>query len=282
MLAKLVVWGEDRERASAELAAALAECEVAGVATNVEFLQRVVLHQAFASGRVHTGLIEAHRGELFPVATPLPGRALAIAAAAEYLALRGGAERTNAASSDPHSPWSALDGFTPNRPPAGIAMTFADGEALHDVRVVAHGGDALTLVTADGETPIRAAGRDGRLVVDDGEARVDAAVVRIGSDRIVFANGLRRRLRHVDPLAHASDDEPHAGHLMAPMSGTIVAVFVKPGDRVAKGAPLVALEAMKMEHTIAAPAEGVVVAVNCGVGERVSEGADLVDLGEPD
>jgi 3-methylcrotonyl-CoA carboxylase alpha subunit len=69
--------------------------------------------------------------------------------------------------------------------------------------------------------------------------------------------------------------------MAAPMSGAIVAVHVKPGDRVDKGAPLVVLEAMKMEHTIVAPAPGVVVAVNCAVGERVSEGADLVDLEDP-
>ena len=65
------------------------------------------------------------------------------------------------------------------------------------------------------------------------------------------------------------------------MSGTVVAVYVKPGDRVERGAPLIALEAMKMEHTIAAPAAGVVVAVNFSLGDRVSEGADLVDLEDP-
>ena len=47
---------------------------------------------------------------------------------------------------------------------------------------------------------------------------------------------------------------------------------------VDKGAALVVLEAMKMEHTIAAPAAGVVVAVNFAVGDRVAEGADLVDV----
>jgi 3-methylcrotonyl-CoA carboxylase alpha subunit len=62
------------------------------------------------------------------------------------------------------------------------------------------------------------------------------------------------------------------------MSGTVVAVLVKAGDDVAKDAPLVVLEAMKMEHTIAAPAAGRVVAVNFAVGDRVAEGADLVDL----
>jgi len=57
--------------------------------------------------------------------------------------------------------------------------------------------------------------------------------------------------------------------------------MVKPGDSVEKGASLVVLEAMKMEHTIAAPAAGVVVAVNYGVGDRVAEGADLVDVEDP-
>ena len=65
---------------------------------------------------------------------------------------------------------------------------------------------------------------------------------------------------------------------MAPMSGTIVSVLVKPGEKVEKGMALIVLEAMKMEHTIAAPTAGVVTAINYAVGDRVPEGADLVDL----
>jgi 3-methylcrotonyl-CoA carboxylase alpha subunit len=82
----------------------------------------------------------------------------------------------------------------------------------------------------------------------------------------------------IDPMAHAGEEEAHGGHLMAPMSGTVVAVLVAAGDRVERGAPLLILEAMKMEHTIAAPADGAVRAVNYRAGDRVKEGADLVDL----
>jgi 3-methylcrotonyl-CoA carboxylase alpha subunit len=81
-------------------------------------------------------------------------------------------------------------------------------------------------------------------------------------------------------MAHAGEEEAHGGHLMAPMSGTVVAVLVAPGDQVDKGAPLLILEAMKMEHTIAAPSAGVVTAVNYRAGDRVTEGADLVELGD--
>jgi len=105
-------------------------------------------------------------------------------------------------------------------------------------------------------------------------------VVRDGDARFVFGDGLRVRLAFVDPLAQPHDEAEHGGHLTAPMSGTIVAVTVKAGDVVDKGAPLVVLEAMKMEHAIVAPVAGRVAAVHFGVGDRVTEGADVVELDE--
>src|SRR5690242_12026303 len=76
MLAKLIVWGEDRQRARAEMLSALAECQVVGVATNIAFLERLVSSKAFASAHLDTGLIESNRIALFPAATPAPERAL--------------------------------------------------------------------------------------------------------------------------------------------------------------------------------------------------------------
>jgi 3-methylcrotonyl-CoA carboxylase alpha subunit len=64
------------------------------------------------------------------------------------------------------------------------------------------------------------------------------------------------------------------------MSGTIIAVNVKAGDPVEKGAPLLILEAMKMEHTISAPGNGVVEQVFFRSGDQVREGAELVSLGK--
>jgi 3-methylcrotonyl-CoA carboxylase alpha subunit len=143
-------------------------------------------------------------------------------------------------------------------------------------------------VTVSGAVPavdLRAEMRDGRLAVEprfagtgDLDNRYVATVVGAGDVRDVFAPGGRARLVLVDALAHAGEESPHAGHLTAPMSGTVVAVLVQPDDEVVKGAPLVVLEAMKMEHTIAAPAAGRVVTVHFAVGERVAEGADLVEL----
>jgi 3-methylcrotonyl-CoA carboxylase alpha subunit len=123
-------------------------------------------------------------------------------------------------------------------------------------------------------------GKGDHLLVGYEGKTLRATVVPIGDERHVFCGEQSRRLMLVDPLAHAGEEEQHGGHLAAPMSGTVISVLVKPGDAVAKGAPLLILEAMKMEHTIAAPAAGTVSAVNYRIGDQVQEGADLIDLDE--
>ena len=66
--------------------------------------------------------------------------------------------------------------------------------------------------------------------------------------------------------------------MTAPMPGRIVAVLVQPGSVVEKGAPLMLLDAMKMEHTIVAPYAGIVRELYFAPGDQVSEGIELVDL----
>jgi 3-methylcrotonyl-CoA carboxylase alpha subunit len=60
------------------------------------------------------------------------------------------------------------------------------------------------------------------------------------------------------------------------MPGKVIAIAASAGERVERGAPLLVMEAMKMEHTIVAPADGVVADVLYGVGDQVEEGAELV------
>jgi 3-methylcrotonyl-CoA carboxylase alpha subunit len=277
MIAKLIVHGEDRSAALRRLEEALAEYEIVGVATNVAFLQRVVSHQAFASGAVDTGLIARHQAALFPAAAPVTKDALLAAALGETQALAAEREAGARASGDPHSPWHAVDPWWPNSTRHAISYTFDDGQARHDV-ALRRNGDAWHVSLPNGATSARAFARSGRLVVATPEAEFAATIVRHGEERHVFCHGEHWELGLVDPLAHAGEEEAHGGHLAAPMSGTVVAVLVKAGDKVGKGAPLMILEAMKMEHTIVAPKAGVVAAVNFRTGDRVTEGADLVDI----
>ena len=96
----------------------------------------------------------------------------------------------------------------------------------------------------------------------------------------MFADGASRRLRLVDPLDVTQYEAVASGEgaVRAPLPGKIIDLRVKAGDKVSKGQPLLVLEAMKMEHTLAAPADGTVKTVRYAVGEQVAEGAELVEF----
>jgi 3-methylcrotonyl-CoA carboxylase alpha subunit len=279
MIAKLVIHGEDRPAALRRMGEALAEFEIAGVATNIALLQRIIAHEAFASGRVDTGLIERHHAELFAPQSALPEEVLTAAAAAEAGSLIRRRAAAACATSDRHSPWNDVDPWWLGSSAHALAFRFAEGDVTHDV-ALRREGDGWRIGRPTGATPLLWSENDGRLAIVCGGEEYRATVVALGETRHIFHAGTQRRLRLVDPLAHAGEVEVHGGHLIAPMSGTVIAVMVNVGDRVAKGAPLVILEAMKMEHTIVAPGDGVVRAVNFRAGDRVGEGADLVDVEE--
>jgi 3-methylcrotonyl-CoA carboxylase alpha subunit len=80
----------------------------------------------------------------------------------------------------------------------------------------------------------------------------------------------------VDIIAQSGQHEAAGGKLTAPMPGKVIAVSAVAGAKVARGAALMVMEAMKMEHTIVAPADGIVAEVLYAVGDQVAEGAELV------
>ena len=282
MIGKLIVRGENRDAARRRLAEGLAACQIVGMATNVAFLQRLVAHEAFARGGVDTGLVEAHREALLRGPGPPSERALAAAALAELLSLREAAALHASASSDPWSPWQAIDTWWLNTDDHSISLTFSAEDAAFAVRLRAGpvAPASVTIGERTNDAEVRRAGDELRIRL--GDAAFPATVVARSDERYVFCDGTMTRLRLVNPLAHREDEAPRGGHLTAPMSGTVVGVLVRPGQRVERGAPLMILEAMKMEHTVAAPAAGRVGAVNYRAGEQVAEGADLIDIDADD
>lgn len=107
---------------------------------------------------------------------------------------------------------------------------------------------------------------------------LNASIIVDGAKVDVLYDGLHYRFDWHDPLADFEGDAGGAGKLSAPMPGKIVAIKVNVGDQVKKGAPLVILEAMKMEHTITAPFDGEVQAVNANPGDQVDEKLELVSF----
>jgi 3-methylcrotonyl-CoA carboxylase alpha subunit len=265
MIAKLIVWGADREQALARMRAALADTHIVGLASNVDFLTRLMHESSFARAQLDTGLIERNRATLFPERTQVPHEMLALAAA------RCIADEQAGAGADP---WQSCHGWRLNTV-YERTLTFKSDLGVHDV-VVVYGRDGFVFEHGDLSAPLAIDAAAGtRLALRFDGRRLAADVVADGDDLHVFLDGRHLMLTRVDVIAHAGEDATE-GRMTAPMPGKVIAVNVARGARVAKGAALLVMEAMKMEHTIVAPANGVVEDILYGVGDQVAEGAALV------
>jgi geranyl-CoA carboxylase alpha subunit len=100
------------------------------------------------------------------------------------------------------------------------------------------------------------------------------------SDRLyVLHRGITlaaRDLTLAAPAATAAMDSD--GKVRAAMNGRVVAVLVKPGERVSTGQPVMTLEAMKMEHVHCAPISGTISAIDVAEGEQVTTGKIVVEI----
>ncbi len=267
MLAKLIVWGETREQACERMLDALADFQVAGVGNNIEFLGRLIDTPTFRSGQVDTGMIERERDSLFPAQTVAPASALALVT---FALLQG--ERTEGPEADATTAWGNLDGWRLNATQKRT-IVFQQGEVRHEIVVEYLSGGGLAIA---GQKAVGTVSAGGDVVLGLGEQHLHGAVVADGEHQLVFMNRKRYRLSHADPLLHAGEDLEDAADLVAPMSGKIIALSASAGSKLDKGAALLVMEAMKMEHTICAPTSGTLREHLFAVGDQVPEGAELV------
>jgi 3-methylcrotonyl-CoA carboxylase alpha subunit len=267
MIAKLIVHGKDRAEALARMAQALAAFQVVGPATNVAFLSRLVTGEAFVSADLDTGLIERHHDSLFPEPHSLPLTVLALAASS----LVASASPANG------EPWSQLSGWRMNSTyQRSLALA---SEAGAQTIQLSYCRDALWLDAGDFRVPLQdiSVSQAAVHVRMDG-LQLQGHVVRQQDIFHVFHAGHHWQVMWRDPIAHAGEGDVDEGRLTAPMPGKIIALLVNTGERVERGAPLLIMEAMKMEHTISAPSDGTVSEVLYAVGDQVDEGAQLLSL----
>jgi len=285
MIAKLIVWDVDRHAARARMLQALADYRIVGVTTNIDFLSRLVACPAFANADLDTGLIERSRDFLFPAHSEPPKSVFFVAAVAGLLREQIAAVSRAEQSGDPWSPWSLHDGWRLNLQ-AQRTISYRSGETRHEV-AVAYEADGWRL-TLGGES-VLARGQildggpfAGQVAVELDDRRLVASVVAVTErqeqKRHVFLNGTNYVILRDDPLHVVEAGGALGSGLTAPMPGKVVALLAGIGQQVDKGAPLLILEAMKMEHTITAPRNGRVKAFCYAVGDQVADGAQLVDF----
>ena len=269
LLAKLVVHGATRDEARQRLERALGECRIAGVTSNLQFLRRLVDSASFRHADLDTGLIEREQEALFAAAPRVPAETW-LGAAAALLA--------HEAAIGDGSPWSDRSGWRLTGP-ARRRLVLATPDESATIAVTYGGGDWTLML---GSESVRARGQwlDSRRVavwLDD--RRRELVVQASGSTWQVFDGPDHWPIERVDPFQPRQGGDLAAGsHLRAPMPGRVVGLLAQPGTHVERGAPLLVLEAMKMEHTVAAPVAGTLEAFLVEVGQQLAEGSDLAVL----
>lgn len=261
MLAKIIAYADDRATALSHLEAALADTDVLGVGTNIDFCRFVLARDEVRAGQLDTELLDRL---VVNYAAPAPDPA-AIARVALH---RAGVDSATLCSvGDGWRSASTVGWRIGDR--ATISSTVTDGQLTYETALVPDGsGGATVTVSTDGEKPWSAtvSASGDRYTVDGVTQRWVVAVDEESATWVTGPTGTWV-LRPVHVLADVDDTE-HAGDITSPMPGTVVAVPGADGSDVSVGAVIVVVEAMKMEHALTAPVDGAVT-VKVAVGDKV-------------
>ncbi|KAI9244939.1 carbamoyl-phosphate synthase L chain, ATP binding domain-containing protein [Sporodiniella umbellata] len=281
MISKLVVHGENRNDALRRFRRALEQYQVVGLNTNISFIKTVCEHPEFIKGEVETGFIQQYEKDLFKdIETPEPAT---LALAANALRLK----EIESTKKNKTSPWDTLpNDFRLNsvhsksfrfdydkKPYEVIVSTNVDQPKLVDLEVKKGDEVLKKFVAVDSHFD-----EEGTLISSIDNQKVKSNVVLHKDDVVVFDNAGRTTFQVPIPnyLANLAQGGQGAGSVKTPMPCKISQVLVKPGQVIEKGAPLIILEAMKMEHVIKAPLGGTVDQVLYNVGDLVGENKSLL------
>jgi propionyl-CoA carboxylase alpha chain len=260
MLAKVVAWAPTRTEALRRLAGVLRRAEIHGIRTNRDLLVEILRHEAFGAGEVSTDFLDRHDLIAKRASAIDPGLLEQSAfAAAVALAERARAE----ARVQRHVPagWRNVVSAAQRTEFAETTVEWLagrDGYASGTLRAELSGDDVVIASSAPERSAVRLT---FRVHVYDGRVDVESSLGHVALTPVP---------RFTDPA-----DQVASGSLLAPMPGSVVRLAVEPGQPVAAGEPVLVLEAMKMQHTIAAPHAGTVTDLPVAVGSQVAAGEVL-------
>ena len=282
MIAKLIVRAEDRTSAIQKLYAALENYEIAGMATNIEFIKKVCKTPAFIAGDVETGFIKKHEKELF-AEEPIPSEIYAQAAI--YLL-------SQSSNINPTSVSGPI-GFIPTVQARQFHFQISSSSNTEPpqsvtVELTQDSSNTYTATINSQTYPtIRSTYQPSTKTLTSffPHTRLDTRIIPSTTTQnnqtlTIFSLGQQHTLTLTPPswLSKALGTTEAQHSVLAPMPCKILRVDVKPGDSVVRGQALVVIESMKMETVIRSPVDGRVGRVVHGVGEMCKAGTALVEF----
>ncbi|KAL6214669.1 hypothetical protein ACLB2K_014101 [Fragaria x ananassa] len=313
MIAKLVVWGENRAVALLKLKDCLTKFQVAGVPTNISFLFKLANHREFENGNVETHFIDHFKDDLFPSNLEITNTVLGAARFGAKLAAACLIEKENSVFRE-NLPGSNTISIWYSNPPFRVHHCArhtleleweneydSSGSKLLTFSVTYKSDGSYLIETEEDISPsleVKATcvgDHDFRVEADGVIMDVSLAVYSKdqtkhihmwhGSHHHHFRQKLGLELSNEDETEHrpSFDRSSHPpGTVVAPMAGLVVKVLIRDATKVEEGQPILVLEAMKMEHVVKAPSAGYVHGLHLSAGQQVSDGSVLFSIKEKD
>ena len=254
MLAKVIVFGQNRREAIDKMGQSLAAIEIAGIKTNLGFLAALTQINDFTSCRIDTDLISRNSSAL-TAPVKLTPRAL-LAGVVSVV--------------DSQATKSRLSGFCLWEGASQRVQVIFEGQQI-----------VLPVQLIENQIILKWQGTDYPAVYSDAgwqfEGEALPAAHRAGRDITVFDQG-GIALKLIDPLSRAEVAAVGTTQIEAPMPGLVIAVSVSAGQEVEEGQPLITLEAMKMQQVLSAPFSGRVDEIAVEEGAYVEAQALLIQL----
>ena len=254
MLAKVIVFGQNRRAAIDKMGQSLAAIEIAGIKTNLGFLAALTQISDFTSCRLDTGLI-SRNSSVLTAPVKLTARALLAGVVCAV-----GNQATK----------SRLSGFCLWKGASQRVQVIFEGQQI-----------VLPVQLIENQIILKWQGADYPAVYSDAgwqfEGEALPAAHRAGRDITVFDQG-GIALKLIDPLSRAEVAAVGTTQIEAPMPGLVIAVSVSAGQEVEEGQPLITLEAMKMQQVLSAPFSARVDEIAVQEGAYVEAQALLIQL----
>ncbi|MEP0175004.1 MAG: acetyl/propionyl/methylcrotonyl-CoA carboxylase subunit alpha [Paraglaciecola sp.] len=279
MIAKLIVWDESRDSALQRITKALTEYHIQGVVTNIHFLHRLTSSQEFKSAAIDTNFIQRNESILF---LEMPEKPTVLYPLAVLFLLLDTlqSQPIRQESQDRYSPWSQATSWRNNAEHSKIMILIANQLTTEvHVKYTQHNMRQRYILTIAGNTYTcygTLANRQLKATING--HKTTTTVASDDNQHVMFYGGysLYFNEQPID-LGEVSPTNTN-DNFLAPMNGTIVTLFVKPGEPVNQGQTLVVMEAMKMEHNIKAPQAGIVKEFYCTAGDLVDDGTQLLSF----
>ena len=264
MIAKLISHGTTRDEARRKLIHGLEQTVAFGVTTNQAFLVDCLRHPAFAAGEATTAFIGKHRDDLVAKRHDVSSDA-ALAALLLYVTDRFA------------PPWRGGRTLAATLP---IAARIELERVVHDIEIVRERDGGYLASRNGGEYRFDIDQLDGDAIRFRANGVMESARFFRNGDRLyVLHRGITFAVRDLTLAAPAAAAAIGSdGKVRAAMNGRVVAVLVRPGERVSAGQPVMTLEAMKMEHVHTAPISGTISAIDVAEGEQVTTGRIVVEI----